>query len=447
MGIEETAKRLIGLVEKAGVDEGEVFVQKKRGLEIDLRDQEVESLRNMDEGGFALRLIWNGRMGFVHSSDMRDEALVRSVDQGVALARASQPDEANRLPEPGEPGPAVDTNDETFPDIALERKISILRDMETLSFAYDPAISRMESVSYGDSATETVVANTHGIFTHGKSTRFSCGVSVMAEKDGEVESGGEETESRYFADLDPPSKVASRACWKATSMLGAKTIASREAPVIFDRDVVYAMLSHFFSMINGGNVADGISALEGRIGEKIASDLVTMVDDATIARGLGSRSFDAEGIPSRRTVILDSGVLRSFLFDSRSAGRAGFASTGNARRNGFRDLPEVGYSNLYIERGNVTPEKIAESTEAGLWLMSLAGWWVGINPSTGDFSSGAKGLWVEDGKVAYPVRNVTVASNILEMLKSVDMVGDDLFFRHRANSPTLRIGGMTVGGA
>ncbi len=447
MGIEETAKRLLGLIEKAGVDEGEVFVQKTRGLEISLRDQEVESLRNMDEGGFALRMISEGRMGFVHSSDLRDEALIRSVEQCVALAKASQPDEANRLPEPSEPGPDVDTHDETFPDISFERKIALLKDMETLSFAYDPVISKMESVSYEDAETETAIANTHGIFVHGKSTRFSSGVSVMAEKDGEVESAGEETESRYFADLDPPSKVATRACWKATSMLGAKPVPSQEVPVIFDRDVVYAMLIHFFAMINGGNVADGLSALEGRIGEKIASDLVTVVDDATIARGIGSRSFDAEGTPSGTTVILEGGVLRSFLFDSRSAGRAGFKSTGNARRGGFRDLPRVGYSNLYIQRGAVTPEKIMESTKTGLWLMSLAGWWVGINPSTGDFSSGAKGLWVEDGKVVHPVRNVTIASNILEMLESVDMVGDDLFFRHAANSPTLRVGEMKVGGA
>jgi PmbA protein len=446
MGIEDTAKRLLGLIEKAGVDEGEVFIEKTRGLEINLRDQEVESLRNMDEGGFALRLISEGRMGFVHSSDLRDEALSRSVEQCVALAKASQPDEANRLPDPGESVADVDTHDETFRDIAFERKIALLRDMETLSFAYDPSISKIESLAYEDAETETAIANTRGVFVHGESTHFSSGVSVVAEKDGEVESAGEESESRYFEDLDPPSKVATRACWKATSMLGAKTVPSQDVPVIFDRDVVYALLIHFFAMVNGGNVADGLSALEGRTGEKIGSDLVTVADDATIARGIGSRGFDAEGTPSGKTVILEDGVLRSFLLDSRSARRTGFKSTGSARRGGFRDLPRVGYSNLYIQRGAVTPEKIMESTKTGLWLMSLAGWWVGINPSTGDFSSGAKGLWVEDGKVAYPVRNVTVASNVLEMIESVDMVGDDLFFRHAANSPTLRIAEMKVGG-
>jgi PmbA protein len=447
MGIEETAKRLLGLIEKAGVDEGEVYIQKTRGLEVSLRDQEVDSLRNMDESGYALRLISGGRMGFVHSSDLRDEALAKSVEQAVALAKASQPDESNRLPEPSGTGSEVDTHDSSFPGIAFERKLALLKDMETLAFAYDPAISRMEWVSYDDSETETVVANTHGIFTHGRSTHFSCGVSVMAERDGEVESAGENTESRYFEDLDPPSKVASRACWKATSLLGAKVIPSQEVPVIFDRDLVYAIMRYIFTMVQGGNVADGLSLLEGKIGEKIASDLVTVVDDATIARGVGSRGFDAEGIPTGTTVIIDKGVLTSFVFDSKSARKTGFASTGNAWRRGFRDLPQVGYSNLFVQRGNSTVEEIIESTDRGLWLMGLAGWWTGINPSTGGFSSGAKGLWIEDGKVVHPVRNVTIASNIIDMLKSVDMLGDDLFFRHGTSSPTLRIAEMTVGGA
>jgi PmbA protein len=447
MGIQDTAKRLLGLMEKAGVDQGEVFMQKTRGLEISLRDQDVETLRNKDEGGFGLRVISEGRLGFVHSSDLRDEALAKSVDQCVALARASQPDEANRLPEPGGSFAEVDTFDASVRDIPFERKLALLKDLETLAFAYDPAISKMEYLSYDDSETETVIANTQGIFDAGKSTHFSCEVSVIAERNGEVESASDQSESRYFEDLDAPSKVASRACSKATSMLGARQVPSQEVPVIFDRDSVYALLIHFFAMINGGNVADGLSALEGRLGEKVGSDLLTIVDDALIARGVGSRSFDAEGVATGTTVVLDGGVLNSFLFDTRSALRTGFTSTGNARRGGFRDRPSVGYSNLYVRRGASSPDAIVKSTVAGLWIMSLAGWWVGVNPSTGDFSSGAKGLWVEDGEVAFPVRNVTVASNILDMLGSVDMVGDDLFFRHAASSPTLRITGMKVGGA
>jgi PmbA protein len=444
---EKLSRRLLGLIEKSGVAEGEVYVQKTRGLEITLRDQEVERLLNTDAGGFALRLVDDNRMGFLHSSDLRDESLERAVERAVDLAKNAAVDEYNSLVEPAEAPGEVETYDSSVDSVAYERKLNLLKDVETLCFAYDPSISKVSDLSYHDSQVETVVANTKGVFRHSTSTRFSVSAEVVAERDGEVESGGEWSESRFFDDLDPPSRIASRACWKATSLLGGETLPTRTAPVIFDRDTGYALLGHLYAMIDGRNVADGLSMLEGRIGERIASPLVTLVDDPTVKRAIGSRRFDAEGSPCRRTVIVDAGTLKSYLFDSRSGRKAGFATTGNARRNGFRALPAVGYSNLFIESGSTPPEEIMNSTESGLWLLSLAGWWVGINPSTGDFSSGAKGLWVEGGEVAHPVKKVTIASNILDMLAQVDAVGDDLYLRHATSSPTLRIGEMKIGGA
>jgi PmbA protein len=217
-------------------------------------------------------------------------------------------------------------------------------------------------------------------------------------------------------------------------------------PVIFDRGTGHALLAHLLSMVRGDNVAQGLSALKERIGEQVGSRDVTVVDNATIPHGIRSRSFDAEGIPSRRTAILDGGTLKSFLFDTRSASKAGFESTGNATRRSFRDLPTVGNTNLFMDKGESTPEEIVKSTSRGLWLISLAGWWVGINPSTGDFSSGAKGLWVEDGEVTHAVRNVTIASNILDMLAGIDAVGTDLYLDDDVSSPTFRIREMQIGG-
>jgi PmbA protein len=268
----------------------------------------------------------------------------------------------------------------------------------------------------------------------------------VAERDGDVETGGEWSEARFFEDLDPPSRLASRACWRATSLLGGKAVPTQTVPVIFDRNTGFAPLTHFFAMVNGMNIADGISMLEGRIGETIASPLVTVADDPTVDRAVGSRSFDAEGTPCSRTVIVDGGTLKAFLFDSKAGKKAGYASTGNARRGGFRRLPAVGRTNLIIEAGQTPPEEIVASTGTGLWVFSLAGWWVGINPSTGGFSSGAKGLWIENGQVVHPVKNVTIASNILDMLAGVDAVGNDLQMRHETSTPTLRVAEMRLGG-
>jgi PmbA protein len=443
----DLAKHLLGLMEKSGVDQGEVYLQRSEGLEISLRDQEVERLRQKDQGGFALRLIIDNRMAFVHSSDLREESLRRAVEQGVELARAAAPDESNVLPQPGEEGPQVETFDQSIDDISFDRKLALLRDVETMSFAYDPLISKIEYLGYEDTKLSTVIANTNGVFCQGRSTRFSVSLSVVAEDDGSVETGEERTQSRFYEDLDPPSKIATRAAWKAVSLLGGTTIPSQTVPVVFDRDVGQVLLAHTFAMINGENIADGLSMLKGRLGSVIASSLVSIIDDPGIKRGIGSRRFDAEGTPSSRTTVVDRGVLKSYLFDTRSGKKAGFQSTGSAKRDSFRELPSVGGSNFHIASGATAAPDIIGSTDRGLWLISLAGWWVGINPSTGGFSSGAKGLWVENGEVVQPVRNVTIASNVLDMLASVDAVGNDLQFRGEFSSPTFRLSQMKVGGS
>jgi PmbA protein len=330
--------------------------------------------------------------------------------------------------------------------VSHDRKTGILKDIETLCFAYDPSIAKIESLSYGDSKTDTVVANTKGVFRRGRSTHFSVDVSVVAEGEDQVETGSEWSEARFFEDIDLPSEIAARACWKAASLLGGKTVPSQSVPIIFDRDTGYALLRHLFGMIEGSNVADGLSMLEGRVGQRVGSPLVTIVDDPTVKHGIGSCSFDDEGMASRRTTIVDAGVLKSFLFDARSGKKVGRGSTGNAKRRGFRELPSVGVTNYFLEKGTTSPDEIIKSTDTGLLVLSLAGWWVGINPSTGDFSSGAKGMWIENGQVEHPVRNITIASNVLDMLSGIDAVGDDLHFKHATSAPTFRIGEMKLGG-
>jgi PmbA protein len=341
---------------------------------------------------------------------------------------------------------AVETYDGSIESVPFERKIALLKDTETLCFAYDPVISKVDGVYYRDSEDHTVIANTRGLFQSGRSTSYRLSADVLAERDGEVESGGETSQSRFFDDLDPPSAVASRACWKAKVLLGGRTVPTQSVPVVFDRDTGYALLNHLFGMVNGGNIADGLSMLDGRLGDRIGSKMVTIVDDPTIERGMGSRAFDAEGVPGGRTVILNRGVLESFLFDTRSGRKAGFASTGNAGRGGFRQLPDVAQSNLFMEKGDSEQEEVIRNTDRGLWVMGLAGWWTNRNPTTGVFSSGAKGLWIEGGEVAYPVKNVTIASTVPDMLGGIDMIASDLLFRFSTVAPTFRVRDMRLGG-
>jgi PmbA protein len=444
--IETTAKQLLSLIEKSGVDEGEVYVESSTGLEVQIRDQAVERLKTQQTGGFALRLIADRRMALVRSSDLRTESLEKTVAKGVELARMAAPDEANALAQPAEGPVDVGVFDETFDEIPFERKADFLKDTETLAFACDPLIRRMENVSYWDSKSHVVVANTNGVFKPKQATSFGVSCSVIAEKDGDVETGGEEVTSRFFHRLEPPHDIASRACWKATSILGGRPVASENAPVILDREASWAVLAHLAAMINGENVATGMSMLKDRIGDTIASSAVTIVDDALMAGGVASAPFDDEGTPCSRTVVVDRGVLRAFLFDVRTGAQAGAKSTGNGLRGGFRAGLEVSPTNMYLAAGGSKPEEIVKSTARGLWVVSLTGWWMGISPATGDFSSGARGFWVENGEVVRPVKNVTVAANLLDILKGVDAIGDDLVFKDRTTAPTLRIAEMSIGG-
>ncbi len=440
------AGKLLRLIERSGADAGEVFLQVSEGVDIEVRDQAVERLRNTQAAGYALRLVVDGRMAFVSSSDMRDGSLETAVSRGVDLARHSTAAGADVFAEPSGPGPGVDAYDEDIDAISIDRKINLLRDTETLCFACDPAISKMEDLAYTDRKTETVIANTAGLLSMRRSTLFDVGVAVVAEKDGDVANGREGMQARLFDRLDSPSELASSACRKAMARLGAGSVKTQSAPVIFDRSTAYAVLTHLFHLVSGERIADGTSILKDRVGDRIASGLVTVVDDATLPGLPRSRPFDDEGTVSRRNVIIAGGVLEGFLFDASSAGKVGTASTGNASRGGFRSLPGVASTNYFLAAGGLAPEEIIRRTDRGLHVTSLAGWWVGINPATGDFSSGARGFWIEGGEVVRPVKNVTIAANLLDMLAGVDAVGSDLFHRYGTAGPTFRVSEMRVGG-
>jgi PmbA protein len=441
------AKKLLMLIDKSAADAGEVYLQKSEGVDVEVRDQAVERLKNTQAAGYGLRLIVDRRLAFVSSSDMRDESLEKTVAKGVDLARHSTADESNVFEGPSAEKVTVETYDEDIDSISIDQKVGLLKDIETLCFAFDPVISKMEGVSYTDRKTETVIANTEGLLSGRRSTFFEIGAAVVAEKDGEVENGWEGMETRFFDRLDAPSKMASSACEKAISRLGARTVATQDVPVIFDRQVAFTVLAHLFRMVDGERVASGVSMLKDRVGDRIGTDLVTVVDDPTLPGLPGSRPFDDEGTPSRRNLILDRGVLRGFLFDVQNGRKMGMNSTGNAGRGGFRSLPGVASTNYFLAAGESTPDEIIARTDRGFLVTSLAGWWVGIDPATGGYSSGAKGFWIENGEKVYPVKNTTIASDVLTMLSRVDAVGSDLLHRFGTVGPTFRVSEMKVGGA
>jgi PmbA protein len=305
-------------------------------------------------------------------------------------------------------------------------------------------VSKSAGASFGRAEGEVVLANSRGLAKSYRQTSFGYGVSVVAEKGEQKSTGGESCQRRFFADLKKPEEVAAKAAKDAVEMLDPRMVKTQRAAVIFHPDAGGTLLFGILAAVNGERVLQGASFLAGSLGRKIGSELLTVIDDGTRPKGLASRPFDGEGVPTRKQAVVEQGVLKTFLHNCRTAKRAGTSSTGNAARGGFTALPEIGAHNFFLTGGTAPAEEIIRSTPRGLLLKEITGY--GINPVTGHFSGGASGLWIEGGKVAFPVKGLTVAGTAEEIFNGLDMLGDDLDPDQAYATPTFRIASLQIGG-
>ncbi|MFC1726811.1 TldD/PmbA family protein, partial [candidate division KSB1 bacterium] len=255
---------------------------------------------------------------------------------------------------------------------------------------------------------------------------------------------GEFVNRRYFSDLKTPEEIGRKAAKDAYEMLDPRMVKTQRVPVIFHPDVGRTILGGILGAINGNRVFQGASFLKDKLNEKIASSLITVIDDGTKPKGLASSPFDGEGVPTQRRIIVDKGVLKAFMYNTYAAKRAGTKSTGNASRRGFKGLPGIGAHAFYMENGNSDPEDIIKSTKKGLLLKGVTGY--GINPVNGNFSGGASGFWIENGKIVFPVKGLTVAGKADAMFNGIDMLGNDLDLTRTFATPTLKIKELQIGG-
>ena len=248
---------------------------------------------------------------------------------------------------------------------------------------------------------------------------------------------------RAYARLESPESVGREAARRTLRRLGARKVATCTAPVIFDQETAGSLLGNLCGALSGYALYKGASYLIGKLGQQIAHETVTVYDDGRMPRGLGSRTFDGEGLPTRRTPVVERGVLKSYLLDTYSGRKLGLASTGNASRS-VGESPSVGPTNFYLVPGTAAPADIIRSVKRGLYVTELIGFW--INMVTGDYSRGAAGFWIENGELAYPVEEITIAGNLKRMFLDIELIGNDLEFRGRIASPTIKIGEMTIAG-
>lgn len=443
MDYSQLAENLVKKSLKLGADASEVFLEKNRNLSVQVLKSEIETIEEASSQGAGFRIFVDGKMGFSHCNDLTDKSLEDTISRAVAFARLSTPDENNILTDDKGMTPVEELFDESIAGISMDKKINMALELEKLAMK-DSRITKSSGAGYGEGESEIFIANSNGLVKSYKSSACSIGASVVAEKGDQKNTGGEYCTRVFFADLLPSEKIAAIASKRAWELLDPVMIRTQRAAVIFDPDTARSLIGGIIAAINGERVMQGASFLKDDLNKQIASSLLTITDDGTRKRSPGSSPFDGEGVPTMKNIIIRNGILNSFIYNSIAAKRAGTRSTGNATRGGFSSLPGIGAHNIYLEPGKFTQEEIISSTKKGLLLKEVTGY--GIDPVSGNFSGGASGFWIENGKIVSPVKGVTIAGKASDILNSIDMMGNDIDLSRTFAAPSFRIAVMQIGG-
>ena len=432
---------------RAGAAAADAVMVESSAFAAGVRLGEVEKLTDARERRLGLRVFVGASSAIAATADLTPDGLARFAADTVGLARVTAPDPLAGLPErtalAGEL-PDLDLYDAAATAPNPEHALAQARTAEGAALAVDPRLDNSEGAEFSQDASLIGYASTLGFAGVYRRSSFHLGVEPVATDAGKMQRDFWYARARHLAHLEDPVAIGRRAADRTLRRLGARRVKTQEAPVIFESTVAVSLLGHLAGAVTGQSLYRGTSFLLGRLGDTIAAPHLTVVDDGRLPRGHGSRPFDAEGLPTRRTVVVDRGVLASYLLDTYSARRLSLASTGNAARS-VGDSPSAAPTNFYLEAGPHAPAAIIASVERGLLVTELIGF--GVNPVTGDYSRGAAGLWIEHGEVVHAVEEITIAGNLLDMFRDVEMVGNDLEFRGSMAAPTLKIRHMTIAGA
>jgi PmbA protein len=436
---EKLVKKCLSL----GADAAEVFLETNRSLSVNVLKSEIETIEEAASQGVGFRVFVEGKMGFSHCNDLSSKSLEDTISRAIAFARLSTPDENNVLTDDMGITSIADLYDPGIAAEQMDKKIKMALDLEKLAMK-DPRITKSAGAGYGESESEIFIGNSNGILKTYKSSGCSVGVSVVAEKGDQKNTGGEYCSRVFFSDLVPLEEIAAVASRKAIELLDPVMIKTQKAAIVFDPDVARALLGGVISAINGERVLQGASFLKDYLNKQFASSLLTITDDGIRPKSLASSPFDGEGVPTSKNILVENGILKSFIYNTKAAKRAGVKSTGNASRGGFSSLPGIGTHNVYVSNGKQTRNEIIAATKKGLLLLEVTGY--GIDPVSGNFSGGASGLWIENGEFVHPVKGVTIAGSAFNILNAIDMIGNDLDMNRTNAAPTFRIAEMQIGG-
>ncbi len=441
------ASDIVDRARQLGADEADAYVRSGLESTVSVRMGETEKLIEAGSRSISIRVIRDKRTAVCNTSDLTPKALDGMVRKAVELATISEPDEFAGLPDrddlASDMGMALQLYDERIDALTVDDMRDIVLRAEQAAFDFDKRINNSEGAEFGAERGMVVLANSLGFCGSYPYTAAVFSVQVMADDEGgKKRNDAWFSAERLFHRLAAPEEVGRRAAARAVRKLGARKVSTRQVPVVWDQRMAASLAGIVSGAASGEALFKRSSFLAESEGAAIASPLVSIVSDATLPAQLGTRPFDGEGVRARRNPLVEGGVFQQFLFDSYYARRMGRRTTGSAARAG--DAITIGGGNLLFEPGTASADGIIGSVEDGLYLTDLMGF--GVNTTTGDFSRGAAGVWIEHGQLTYPVSEINISGNLKDILRDIEAVGDDLLWLGASAAPTIKVARMTVSG-
>ncbi len=450
--LKQLAFDVVAKARRAGATDAEAVVYEGEEFGALVRLGQVEQLKESGSRAVGLRVFIGQRTASTSSSDFSAESIEKLVSGAVTLAKITSEDPFAGLPEEEAFGQVEGELGLYFDDVQAmppAERIEIARRTEAAAMAYDTRITNSGGGDFDTATSHKILVNSRGFV--GEFRKSYCGFSASPIAQGET--GGMQrnywfSNSRTTRLLESPEDIGQEAARRTLKRLGARQVKTQAAPVVFSPEIAKSIMGNIFEAANGDAIYRHATFFADMLGERVAGDNVTVVDDGTMVLegigGFGTSPFDGEGLPTRRKVIVERGILKNYVMNTYTARKLGMASTGNASR-GLAGNPGIGAGNFYLEAGTLTPEEIIADVKSGLYVTETMGF--GVNLVTGDYSQGASGMWIENGEIAYPVEEITIAGNLKDMYKNIVAIGNDLVFRGASAAPTIRVEGMMIAGA
>ena len=444
--LEKIGLELVEQATRAGATAADAVVREGDEFTTVLRLGKIENLKEASSKALGLRVFRGTRSATSYSSDFSPDSLQKLVERTLAMAKVTSEDPASGLPERELLGRSTENLELYSEDVArlsVDDRIALARRAEEAALGADPRIKNSEGAWFEASLGAKAHTNSLGFVGSYRSSSCAVAVAPIAQNGGGMQRDYWYSVSRSAAGLEEPEAVGRKAAERALKKLGARKVPTCRVPVVFDSETARTLLGHIFEAVRGDAIYRSASFLTGKLGQRVAGEAVTVLDDGSRPGGFGTRPFDDEGIAPSTTPVIERGVLRNYLLNCYAARKLNLRTTGNAAR-GIGGPPGIGPKNLYLVPGPNTPQEIIRSVKKGLYVTELIGF--GVNVVTGDYSRGAAGMWIENGEPTFPVEEVTIAGNLAEMLQHIEAVGSDLEFRSALAAPTLRVEGLTVAG-